>query len=88
LKSVIQIFFKKFIAGSASQTQSLSSATETNLPFFSSSNTSTSLGGKASLQPKRTHVTNDEIEAVLVCGISSLMPLVFVSFRFFTSFYI
>ncbi|KAK2372041.1 hypothetical protein QL285_073224 [Trifolium repens] len=49
-------------------TQSLSSATETNLPFFSSSNTSTSLGGKASLQPKRTHVTNDEIEAVLLGG--------------------
>ncbi|GAU12479.1 hypothetical protein TSUD_230120, partial [Trifolium subterraneum] len=52
-------------SGSASQTQSLSSATETNLPFFSSSNTSTSLGGKASLQPKRTPVTNEEIEAVL-----------------------
>ncbi|XP_045815212.1 uncharacterized protein LOC123908580 [Trifolium pratense] len=55
-------------SGSASQTQSLSSATEINLPFFSSSNTSTSLGGKASLQPKRTPVTDEEIEAVLLGG--------------------
>lgn len=57
---------KIFIAGSASQTQASSSASDGNLSFFSSSNASATLGGKASLQPKRTPVSKEEIEAILV----------------------
>ncbi|KAJ1408210.1 hypothetical protein SESBI_23746 [Sesbania bispinosa] len=53
-------------SGSASETQSLSSASDANLSFFSSSQASATLGGKASLQPKRTPVTKEEIEAVLL----------------------
>ncbi|KAH7513740.1 hypothetical protein FEM48_Zijuj11G0013400 [Ziziphus jujuba var. spinosa] len=45
---------------SASEPQS--NATKT---FFSGSKGSTTLGGKASLQPKRTPVSNVEIEAIL-----------------------
>jgi len=51
----------------------LSSKSDGSLSFFSSSNASTTLGGKASLQPKRTPVTNEEIDAVLVCKISLLV---------------
>ncbi|KAJ6326613.1 hypothetical protein OIU78_013662 [Salix suchowensis] len=36
--------------------------------FFSSLKASTSAGGKASLQPKRTPVSNEEIEAILLGG--------------------
>ncbi|CAF2149482.1 hypothetical protein HID58_001362 [Brassica napus] len=38
--------------------------------FFSNLNTSpkTTIGGKASLQPKRTPVSNEEMEAILVLG--------------------
>ncbi|RDX98051.1 hypothetical protein CR513_19087, partial [Mucuna pruriens] len=57
-------------SGSAPGIQALSSTTGANIPFFSGSKASTSLGGKASLQPKRTPVSNDEIEAILVCKIS------------------
>ncbi|KAJ1405925.1 hypothetical protein SESBI_25369 [Sesbania bispinosa] len=53
-----------------SETQSLSSASDANLSFFSSSQASATLGGKASLQPKRTPVTKEEIEAVLGTKIS------------------
>ncbi|XP_062074569.1 uncharacterized protein LOC133778604 [Humulus lupulus] len=53
-------------SGSASETQA--PAKTAALTFFSSSKASTSLGGKASLQPKRTPVTNEEIEAVLLGG--------------------
>ncbi|XP_027362162.1 uncharacterized protein LOC113869860 [Abrus precatorius] len=49
-------------AGSAPET------TDAKLPFFSSSKASTSLGGKASLQPKRTPVSKEEIEAILLGG--------------------
>ncbi|CAK8570092.1 unnamed protein product [Lathyrus sativus] len=55
-------------SGSASEGQALSSTGDGSLSFFSSSNASTTLGGKASLQPKRTPVTNEEIEAVLLGG--------------------
>ncbi|KAJ7945047.1 ATP synthase subunit beta like [Quillaja saponaria] len=55
-------------SGSASETQPSSSASDANLPFFSSSKASTTLGGKASLQPKRTPVSNEEIEAILLGG--------------------
>ncbi len=41
-------------------------------PSFSKSNVSTSMGGKASLQPKRTPVSEEEIEAILVCLSSSI----------------
>ncbi|WZY69381.1 uncharacterized protein LOC103861518 [Brassica rapa] len=38
--------------------------------FFSNLNTSpkTTIGGKASLQPKRTPVSNEEMEAILLGG--------------------
>ncbi|KAL5541300.1 hypothetical protein UlMin_002482 [Ulmus minor] len=36
--------------------------------FFASSKASTTLGGKASLQPKRTPVSKEEIEAILLGG--------------------
>ncbi|KAK6137287.1 hypothetical protein DH2020_005710 [Rehmannia glutinosa] len=35
--------------------------------FFSRTPSSTSVGGKASDQPKRTPVTQEEIEAIMVC---------------------
>ncbi|KOM29862.1 hypothetical protein LR48_Vigan818s006000 [Vigna angularis] len=55
-------------SGSASETQAASSASDANLSFFSSSNASAAVGGKASLQPKRTPVSKEEIEAVLLGG--------------------
>ncbi|KAK7307900.1 hypothetical protein VNO77_41362 [Canavalia gladiata] len=55
-------------SGSAPGSAPETSATNANLPFFSSSKASTSVGGKASLQPKRTPVSNEEIEAVLLGG--------------------
>lgn len=55
-------------SGSASKTQASSSASDANLSFFSSSNASATVGGKASLQPKRTPVSKEEIEAVLLGG--------------------
>ncbi|KAJ8768582.1 hypothetical protein K2173_022699 [Erythroxylum novogranatense] len=39
-----------------------------DLTLFSSSNASTTVGGKASLQPKRTPVSKEEIEAILLGG--------------------
>jgi hypothetical protein len=48
----------------------VTSKSDGGLSFFSGSNASTTLGGKASLQPKRSPVTNEEIEAVLVCKTS------------------
>nr|AFK41465.1 unknown [Lotus japonicus] len=55
-------------SGSASEAPALSSASDASSTFFSSSKASTTLGGKASLQPKRTPVSNEEIEAVLLGG--------------------
>ncbi|KAH7513738.1 hypothetical protein FEM48_Zijuj11G0013200 [Ziziphus jujuba var. spinosa] len=52
---------KDMFGGSASEPQSNAAKT-----FFSGSEGSTTLGGKASLQPKRTPVSNEEIEAILV----------------------
>ncbi|KAK3228061.1 hypothetical protein Dsin_007923 [Dipteronia sinensis] len=51
-------------SGSASQSQSTSITGDHAL--FLSSNPSTTLGGKASLQPKRKPVSNEEIEAILI----------------------
>ncbi|KAF8087205.1 hypothetical protein N665_0595s0016 [Sinapis alba] len=36
--------------------------------FFSNLNTPKTIGGKASLQPKRTPVSNQEMEAILLGG--------------------
>ncbi|KAI9108394.1 hypothetical protein QN277_028387 [Acacia crassicarpa] len=55
-------------SGSASETQASASASDINLPFFSSSKAPSTVGGKASLQPKRTPVSNEEIEAILLGG--------------------
>lgn len=38
--------------------------------FFSKLNTPKTIGGKASLQPKRTPVSNQEMEAILVSNFS------------------
>ncbi|XP_050228848.1 uncharacterized protein LOC126678032 [Mercurialis annua] len=59
--------------GSASKSQETSSATGGNvdLQFLLSSKastTATTVGGKASLQPKRTPVSNEEIESILLGG--------------------
>lgn len=58
-----------FNAGSASEAQASASATDANVKFFSSSKAPSTVGGKASLQPKRTPVSKEEIEAILVCKI-------------------
>ncbi|KAK7406050.1 hypothetical protein VNO78_07666 [Psophocarpus tetragonolobus] len=55
-------------SGSSTETQAFSSTTDANLAFFSSSQASNSLGGKASLQPRRTPVSKEEIEAILLGG--------------------
>ncbi|KAJ9148070.1 hypothetical protein P3X46_030165 [Hevea brasiliensis] len=55
-------------SGSASHSQEASTTGNADLTFFSSSKTSTTVGGKASLQPKRTPLSNDEIEAILLGG--------------------
>uniref|UniRef100_A0A2P2J578 Uncharacterized protein n=1 Tax=Rhizophora mucronata TaxID=61149 RepID=A0A2P2J578_RHIMU len=39
-----------------------------DLAFFSSSKASMTVGGKASLQPKRTPISKQEIEAILLGG--------------------
>lgn len=54
------------LADSASQTQTTATAGDAGQTFFSSKALLT-VGGKASLQPKRTPVSNEEIEAILVC---------------------
>ncbi|KAH0871071.1 hypothetical protein HID58_078093, partial [Brassica napus] len=38
--------------------------------FFSNLNTPKTIGGKASLQPKRTPVSNQEMEAILVISLT------------------
>ncbi|KAF3448707.1 hypothetical protein FNV43_RR09420 [Rhamnella rubrinervis] len=52
-------------SGYAAETQEASGASVSAHTFFSGSKGSTTLGGKASLQPKRTPVSNEEIEAIL-----------------------
>ncbi|CAN1178081.1 hypothetical protein LINPERPRIM_LOCUS8652 [Linum perenne] len=53
---------------SASKTEEASNAGTGNSSFFSIANASKSVGGQASLQPKRSPVSNDEIEAILLGG--------------------
>ncbi|CAI0408694.1 unnamed protein product [Linum tenue] len=54
--------------GSVTKMEEASSAANVVSNFFSSAKASNSLGGQASLQPKRTPVSNDEIEAILLGG--------------------
>lgn len=58
-----------------SQSQPASVAGHGDPTLFSGSRISLTPGGKASLQPKRTPVTNEEIEAILVCYLSLLLGL-------------
>ncbi|XP_018815567.1 uncharacterized protein LOC108987153 [Juglans regia] len=53
---------------SASQTQTTSTPGDAGQTFFFGSKVSTTVGGKASLQPKRTPVSNEEIETILLGG--------------------
>ncbi|KAB2000882.1 hypothetical protein ERO13_D12G237933v2 [Gossypium hirsutum] len=50
------------------QAQGASKTGDGDLTFFSSSKAPATVGGKASLQPKRTPVSNEEIEAILLGG--------------------
>ncbi|KAF8027735.1 hypothetical protein BT93_E0602 [Corymbia citriodora subsp. variegata] len=59
-------------SGTVSEPKS-SSAAPSVQTFFSNSKVSTSMGGKASLQPKRTVVSQEEIEAILVSQILFLV---------------
>ncbi|CAL1386522.1 unnamed protein product [Linum trigynum] len=54
--------------GSVSKTEGASAAGNAISNFFSSVKASKSLGGQASLQPKRTPVSRDEIETILLGG--------------------
>ncbi|KAI3804477.1 hypothetical protein L1987_26050 [Smallanthus sonchifolius] len=56
-------------SGSAAQTQATPAASDVPSTFFSRSAPSDkTLGGKASLQPKRTPMTQEEIDAILLGG--------------------
>ena len=57
----------QIFAGPGLQPQAATKTGDGDLTFFSSSKAPATVGGKASLQPKRTPVSNDEIEAILVC---------------------
>ncbi|CAK7335723.1 unnamed protein product [Dovyalis caffra] len=59
-------------SGNGSQPQEALRAGNADQDFFSSMKVSTSVGGKASLQPKRTPISNEEIEAILEIEIASL----------------
>ncbi|KAJ4711886.1 Thioredoxin domain-containing protein [Melia azedarach] len=51
---------------SASQSLVASTSVDIDPSIFSRSKASSTVGGKASLQPKRTPVSNEEIEAIMV----------------------
>jgi len=55
------------LLGNGSQPEEALTSGSAYQAFFSSLKASTAVGGKASLQPKRTPVSNEEIEAILVC---------------------
>ncbi|KAJ0482649.1 hypothetical protein HanIR_Chr13g0656271 [Helianthus annuus] len=56
-------------SGSATQTLAVPAASNVSSTFFSRSAPSEkTLGGKASLQPKRTPMTQEEIDAILLGG--------------------
>ncbi|PWA98296.1 hypothetical protein CTI12_AA021100 [Artemisia annua] len=56
--------------GSATQTQAAPAANDVPSTFFSkpAASEKASLGGKASLQPKRTPMTQEEIDAIMLGG--------------------
>lgn len=55
-----------FFANSAASEGKTQVANEADTLFFSSLNAPKTIGGKASSQPKRTPVSNEEMEAILV----------------------
>lgn len=59
-----------YLAGSESRVQAEPLASDASHTFFSGSkaSTTTTLGGKASLQPERTPLSKEEIEAILLGG--------------------
>ncbi|KAF5734327.1 hypothetical protein HS088_TW16G00776 [Tripterygium wilfordii] len=71
LKRIPRIKFpprRSNLSGSATKNEEAYAAGNPDLTFFSNSKVSKSVGGKASLQPKRTPVSNEEIEAILLGG--------------------
>ncbi|RZC71004.1 hypothetical protein C5167_034177 [Papaver somniferum] len=57
------------LSGSATETQAVPKPVEAPQTLFSMSSTNSSVGGKASEQPKRTPITDKEMEAILLGGI-------------------
>ncbi|XVF12964.1 hypothetical protein REPUB_Repub08aG0165900 [Reevesia pubescens] len=55
----------QLMGNSGLQPQAANKTGDVDLAFFSSSKAPATVGGKASLQPKRTPLSNDEIEAIL-----------------------
>ncbi|XP_076903996.1 uncharacterized protein LOC143559237 [Bidens hawaiensis] len=55
-------------SGSVTQTQAKPAASNDSTTFFSKPPSEKTLGGKASLQPKRTPMTQEEIDAILLGG--------------------
>ncbi|XVF51314.1 hypothetical protein PTKIN_Ptkin04bG0175000 [Pterospermum kingtungense] len=52
-------------SGSGLQSQAATKAGDGDITFFSSSKAPATVGGRASLQPKRTRLSDEEIEAIL-----------------------
>ncbi|KAL1222581.1 hypothetical protein V5N11_018949 [Cardamine amara subsp. amara] len=68
LKRIPRIKFpQRHVNPSASEGKS-QVANEADTFFFSNLNSPKTIGGKASLQPKRTPVSNEEMEAILLGG--------------------
>ncbi|XP_031280920.1 uncharacterized protein LOC116139382 [Pistacia vera] len=63
-----QRYTKPSDSANATQSQSASSSVDALFTSFSSLKAPASAGGKASLQLKRTPVSNEEIEAILLGG--------------------
>ncbi|XWS61607.1 hypothetical protein CRYUN_Cryun07bG0140700 [Craigia yunnanensis] len=56
-------------SSSGLQPQAVTKTGDGDLTFFSSSKAPATVGGRASLQPKRAPVSNEEIEAILFCSL-------------------
>ena len=65
----------QIFAGPGLQPQAATKTGDGDLTFFSSSKAPATVGGRASLQPKRAPVSNEEIEATLVCKTLPFMLL-------------
>ncbi|XP_010439124.1 PREDICTED: uncharacterized protein LOC104722616 [Camelina sativa] len=69
LKRIPRIKFpQRHFNPSASEGKTQVVANEADTLFFSSLNVPKTIGGKASSQPKRTPVSNEEMEAILLGG--------------------